>query len=677
MHKRLFILLAFLLKATWLSAAVGPPSLRCISVKDTAGDIILTWQPPQDPLNEFFSYHIYTSTSPTGPFTDIATLTPLGLDTYTHAGANGATSPRYYYIRTFYGPGGSLQSAPSDTLKTMILNVAAPSISTASLSWNNIHEPPLSTSLKFYIYRDPDSLLADSTLNLSLTDTVFRICDTTRIFYRVVLKDSYGCFSISAPGKNFFRDYQPPPLTRLEKVSVDYNTNRPYIVWYPNRAKDVQGYWVLIDPNAVNIATAGKNDISYTDAARDASAASYSYRVAAFDSCTTKNGVPQLGPYENSHSTILLNAALDICSGRIELSWSKYVNWRSGVSRYNVYQSFNGGPYTQLTQTDYNTTSFTVTGLVNNSAYRFYVEAWDGSGAINSNSNSTKTIQYSTSSIPSYLTLTSTLIDKGTQKPVISWNSDPSALLNGFKILRSSDSILFDTVSFVQKQPGESQTFTDLTADPKKVYYYKVIAIDTCRNTVKTSEAANTMVSVSYALEDFKNHISWNSFNNWNGDLFIYRSISGVWDPAPLTYVSSSMNMFIDTNLTSYLSSSGLFCYYLEARNPDGSKRGTSNISCLRQTPKVYVPNTFIPSSAVEANRIFKPFNVFVNGYDYRLVIYNRWGMKIFVSHDPNEGWDGMSGGVLQPAGVYAYDLHFFLADGTLFEKTGSITLLR
>jgi gliding motility-associated-like protein len=72
-----------------------------------------------------------------------------------------------------------------------------------------------------------------------------------------------------------------------------------------------------------------------------------------------------------------------------------------------------------------------------------------------------------------------------------------------------------------------------------------------------------------------------------------------------------------------------------------------------------YVPNTFTPDDD-GYNQEFKP--VFTEGfdpYDYKLLIFNRWGEIIFESNDANFGWDGTYGGKQVQDGTYVWTIEF------------------
>lgn len=59
------------------------------------------------------------------------------------------------------------------------------------------------------------------------------------------------------------------------------------------------------------------------------------------------------------------------------------------------------------------------------------------------------------------------------------------------------------------------------------------------------------------------------------------------------------------------------------------------------------------------------------------LIIYNRFGEKIFESNDQSIGWDGKYKGKAQPIEAYAYVLNVTFVDNTTFTKKGNVTLLR
>jgi PKD repeat protein len=76
-----------------------------------------------------------------------------------------------------------------------------------------------------------------------------------------------------------------------------------------------------------------------------------------------------------------------------------------------------------------------------------------------------------------------------------------------------------------------------------------------------------------------------------------------------------------------------------------------------------------------EMDNVFRPF--FENIIEYKLQIFNRWGVLIFESNDLNKGWDGYTDDKnLAVQGVYVWKVIGRFADGEYFDKVGDVTFL-
>jgi gliding motility-associated-like protein len=95
-----------------------------------------------------------------------------------------------------------------------------------------------------------------------------------------------------------------------------------------------------------------------------------------------------------------------------------------------------------------------------------------------------------------------------------------------------------------------------------------------------------------------------------------------------------------------------------------------------------YVPNTFTPDGN-ENNEVFKP--VFTEGFDpynFRMLIFNRWGEIVFESRDATVGWNGTYGtgeDVFKcQDGVYIWQIEFRKIDNDeMIYLNGHVTLLK
>lgn len=89
---------------------------------------------------------------------------------------------------------------------------------------------------------------------------------------------------------------------------------------------------------------------------------------------------------------------------------------------------------------------------------------------------------------------------------------------------------------------------------------------------------------------------------------------------------------------------------------------------------EVYFPSAFSPNNDGK-NELFKILNA-RNLENYILMIYNRWGQKVFETKDYAAGWNGIYNGTLQPTGVYVWYSQFKIG-GENKQMKGTLTLIR
>ena len=114
-------------------------------------------------------------------------------------------------------------------------------------------------------------------------------------------------------------------------------------------------------------------------------------------------------------------------------------------------------------------------------------------------------------------------------------------------------------------------------------------------------------------------------------------------------------------NFTSYLWQDGSIqstytvtsagTYWVNVTNACGF--GTDTINVNANTCDVYIPSAFTPNKDGK-NDVFKAFNG--EGLNsFLLLIYNRWGQKVFETNNPSQSWDGNFNGQPQAIGVYVW----------------------
>lgn len=90
----------------------------------------------------------------------------------------------------------------------------------------------------------------------------------------------------------------------------------------------------------------------------------------------------------------------------------------------------------------------------------------------------------------------------------------------------------------------------------------------------------------------------------------------------------------------------------------------------------VWVPNAIAPHSDVDDVRTFRM--VFTSTVDnFNIQIFNRRGMRVYSSSDPQFQWDGTFDGSDVPQGAYVWVATFRDTSGRLRQEKGTVTVVR
>ena len=90
----------------------------------------------------------------------------------------------------------------------------------------------------------------------------------------------------------------------------------------------------------------------------------------------------------------------------------------------------------------------------------------------------------------------------------------------------------------------------------------------------------------------------------------------------------------------------------------------------------IFVPDAFTPDNAgPNENNTFRPY--VINNKTYEMLIFNRWGEKMFETTDLSRGWDGNYLGKPAQDGVYVYKMIVTSLEDKVFQYNGTFTLIR
>ncbi len=121
----------------------------------------------------------------------------------------------------------------------------------------------------------------------------------------------------------------------------------------------------------------------------------------------------------------------------------------------------------------------------------------------------------------------------------------------------------------------------------------------------------------------------------------------------------------------------GTYAVSLLVTNNFGCKDSVIDFVKIDPDHVLYVPNAFTPNFDGK-NDIFQAeaFGVYEKD-SFTMIVFDRWGQKMFESNDINKGWDGMKSGTMLQEDVFVYEVFYRDISGKKHIKTGSVSLIK
>lgn len=594
-----------------------------------------------------------------------------------------ANAQVYYFFAKVY-TNGQANPDSSNVMASILLNVSNATAGIAALSWNAASDPLLTTASGLYkIHRQylspPNNswFLSDSVTGLVHNENIIQCDDSLR--YYVEMNDSLGCATRSGTLTRYFLNAKPN-TPKLQYVTWNPLTSSIDIVWTPSLSSDVTGYQVYTITGGTPLligSTGNINDTTFTYSGGSPQNQPEEFRIAAIDSCN-KISNPGL-----THNTIRMDYSLDRCSRIATFSWNAYLNWDNGVHAYLVYLKKDNFPYALLGSTQGNSFDYTVESGVQQLSV--YVVARDTIDSLESVSPAISFIPSLPRQPDAFLLRHATVLSDSLVE--LKLYHDTLAAIKEYRVMRADApggdmqqigilpfSALSRTLYFY-----DSLAFTD-----EQSYYYQIQCIDSCGNLIITSNPGSSIFIRGEVMANYLNVVSWNPYLEWpqgtrHDALYSLRdSLDANVIPFRL---QPGINEYTE-DIIEKITADGKYCYYLEAISNTHpllffNDTSRSNIICIKQEPKIFIPNAFSPNND-DLNDIFIPTVIFANDENYRLRIFNRFGGLIFESSDTKQGWDGnYQGSFPCQIGVYAYTLTYTNTLNKIVFRSGTLHLLR
>ncbi|PCJ64299.1 MAG: hypothetical protein COA58_13170 [Bacteroidetes bacterium] len=213
----------------------------------------------------------------------------------------------------------------------------------------------------------------------------------------------------------------------------------------------------------------------------------------------------------------------------------------------------------------------------------------------------------------------------------------------------------------------ETDINTDLVA-----FEYRIVATNRC-GTLITSEPHTNVLLRGVQDEDFNTILNFSNYLGWDNGVLEY-SIFGNDNRNPYSLsvagASPGSPTLVINNPDQYRK-----CYRVKAEEFDGQNTiSWSNEVCFYFSPEIFVPNAFTANND-NLNDGFGVKGIAIN--EFEILIYNRWGEKLYESTNIEEKWYPTYRDADVQMGTYIYVIKYSDFENKVFQKTGTINLLR
>lgn len=631
---------------------------KTVQVGDS-GAVELSWQAAGTPQG----YALYASASLAGPYTKMADIA-AGCTSYRHLRAGAEARQLYYYLRS--------SSQISDTVGTLFVGMENRGGGIANLLWR----PPYlsgksAQNCAYVLYRK--GLGRDSvttTYAMAYQDTVC-VCGDTLAY--VLSADLGGCRFVSAECRDYFSDFTAPDTARLDSVSLHPYRHCCEIGWQPSASRDAFGYIVYIFEKGiwqVLDTLPGAGNTHYVDSVY-ADGSVRQYRIASMDTCRNAS------PLGEIHHTLSLSAGVHKCDSMVDLSWNAYEHMPGGTAAFEVFASTDGETFARIGSGG-KENRYTCRHLDVMQEYTFFVRVWNADRSASSTTSLAK-VQFHRKVGSGEVFLRSISVNADNEIEVKVHVNDT---VDYRKVLLERREEPGGEVVWkaARQKDGNTYTWTQYGLDVQQPHYFTASLTDECDFPFAVSVTAANIV-LNLVETDGENRLSWPAYQGFgrqpDGYVLYRRAASdadfgciGQQSPVKLDYADNVDDLPLEE-----------VYYRVSAKGGNAGlpfeEECFSNTVSVSKAPQTYIPNSFIPESDYEENRVFKPVNLYVDAAEYTFTVFDRWGQVVYETHRPDEGWDGTIQGKPARMGIYVYQLSYRLNKKKMYSRRGMVNLIR
>jgi gliding motility-associated-like protein len=333
------------------------------------------------------------------------------------------------------------------------------------------------------------------------------------------------------------------------------------------------------------------------------------------------------------------------------------VGFNPPASAYASFASYNYTAYWQLTDTSY------VSNALNTQAnpYTYRVDFYSN-GVLKGSTNTASSIYLTT--VP------------GDKKVTLSWKEFVPWVNYKYDIYRETatpgvfawidsttttsyiDSGLVNEVQYCYKIRSRGQ-YSDTTL-PAPLYNFSQVKCETPVDLIPPCQPNFDVVTDCDVLQNVINWVNPNTYCSSDAVMYTIYFAPTVNDPLQIIYTSTDMNLTTYTLPIYYYENVASIagCYAVTATDSalTPNESPIVNKICIDNCPTYELPNVFTPNNDGH-NDLFTPLPNYRFVKDVEIKIYDRWGLLMFETTNPDVKWNGTSKDSKKPCadGTYFY----------------------
>lgn len=470
-----------------------------------------------------------------------------------------------------------------------------------------------------------------------------------------------------------------PDIPDLRRVTVDHADDGILIQWNASDDAEIEFYSIYRQQaNAfVFIASVGGNTLEYKH--MNGGVQNIAYSVTAIDSAGNESLFEQ-----NIHRAVSTSVEFDPCTPSNEISWNAYEGWEGSISGYNIYGGPSGSGMQLIKFVSSSILSYTDKEINVGTTYDYYIETVHTSGLTSLSAIETVSSLYPDA--PEFLSVDYvSVIDASTVE--LQFTADVNGPIKNFRVMkRSNPGTPFTEVVTIKDASQSTQLIQDQFPTSTSSYEFIVQSVfhpTACGAPIVLSESnAGTSILLDYELEDQIVTLNWVPYHNYVEGLsgYVVQRRSGNGEFYDIQNLGPGTTVWNETveSLINGFQPGELQYKVLAVENhsgPGDQNISISNTITVAVETNLQVPSAFTPGSN-DMNFEFKPRIDFAPK-DYRMIVMDRGGRKMFETTDPGDGWDGrFHSGAFVNEGVYVYYIQFTDYTGLFKSFTGNVTVL-